>query len=377
MPAQKKSKTSTPVTKQSTGKKPVSSVSKGGQKTVKTVVVKTEVKPATPNKPKTVAKPLPKATVPIKKRAKTARGAVTTDIRLLQLAPKGQAKDSVFEAYQHKPGAWQFSEVLDALFAAQRDAALQKSKLWGLMTIDFTTRTGMSGKDLLKVIESNPGFDLYYASAHPEMEAIHHNPWRSAEVTHPGFVELSRRFLKAAGLSDAPVDSFSDSALFATGHLMVASPQIWDKYLSFIQTVFAKAPKDLSPADHASLFKEAPVPGRMTYLALIVARLLSVFLMLKGSVFRAYKMTLPEQEKSLNTHLLFLRDMKDIGLAQKSKWHLAAWLNYRGLYLAHVMGKAWVIKHINGITPSDLHLALPVPQVVNPYRRAIQPMPKV
>lgn len=38
----------------------------------------------------------------------------------------------------------------------------------------------------------------------------------------------------------------------------------------------------------------------------------------------------------MNVHLKFLREMKDFGLTHKSKWHLAAWSNYRGLYLAHV-----------------------------------------
>jgi len=334
------------------------------------------VSPVASPKAKASGKAPTKAPGKAKSRKKSVRRASTTGIRLLQLAPQGQVTDPVFEACQPQPGAWEFSAVLDALFATQRDASVQKSKLWGVLTLDFTPRTGLSGDELLKVIAANPGFDLYYASAHPEVEAAYHNPWRSPEVTHPGFVELSRRFLKAAGLSDAPVDAFSDTALFATGHLMVATPEIWSQYLAFVDMVFAKAKKNLSPADHDLLFKEASVKGRMTHLSLIVARLLSVFLMLKGSVFKAYKIPLPAQERVLNPHLLFLRDLKDMGLAQKSRWHLAAWLNYRGLYLAHVMGKAWVLKHINAITPTDVHMAMPVPQIVNTYRRAVQALPQ-
>ena len=69
----------------------------------------------------------------------------------------------------------------------------------------------------------------------------------------------------------------------------------------------------------------------------------------------------------MNTHLRFLRELKDLGLAQKSKWHLAAWLNYRGLYLAHVMGKDWIMKNIQHISPTDLHAAVPIAEVQNPY----------
>lgn len=373
--------TATKTATKTAAKPAAKSAAKSATQPVKPVLKKAKGQPAasTPASTGTAPKAKAPAKAPgkAKSRKKSAGSASTTGIRLLQLAPQGQVTDPVFEAWQPQAGAWTFSAVLDALFATQRDASVQKSTLWGVMTLDFTSRTGLSGDELLKVIAANPGFDLYYASAHPEVEAAYHNPWRSPEVTHPGFVELSRRFLKAAGLSDAPVDAFSDSALFATGHLMVATPEIWGKYLAFVETVFAKAQKNLSPADHDQLFKEAPVKGRMTHLSLIVARLLSVFLMLKGSAFKAYKIPLPAQERVLNPHLLFLRDLKDMGLAQQSKWHLAAWLNYRGLYMAHVMGKAWILKHINAITPTDVHMAMPVPQVVNPYRRAVQAQPKV
>lgn len=74
----------------------------------------------------------------------------------------------------------------------------------------------------------------------------------------------------------------------------------------------------------------------------------------------------------MNVHLKFLREMENFGLTHKSKWHLAAWSNYRGLYLAHVMGKAWVLEHINAITPTNLNTSMPVPYVESPYTKSIQ-----
>lgn len=342
-------------------------------KSVKTEVKRTPQKAATKSKPPhafPVKKTAAKKVVVTNKSAKTK--AKYSGIHLMQLTPKGiKTNDPLFKAFPPSLNGLGFSELLDALLAAQQDPALQKSKAWGILTSDFTKRTGLKGKDLMSQIESNPGFDLYYASAHPELEALYHNPWRSPEITHPEFVDLSRRFLKAAGLTDVPVDSISHSALFATGHLMVASPGFWAKYAGFIEMVFNQVQKNLSPADKAKLFNESSVPGRMTYLALIVARLLNVFLMLKNSNFRAFKIPLPEQEKSMNTHLRFLRELKDLGLSQKSKWHLGAWVNYRGLYLAHVLGKAWIVKHIHQITPTDLHAAVPIAEVHSPYNTFI------
>jgi hypothetical protein len=352
-------------------KKPVPQVVASKSKQVATKAARPQ--PLVAQQKTVVKKTATKANVKANVKAK----AKDSGIHLLQLSVKGQpTNDPLLKAYQPSAGGMGLSELLDGLCMAQQDPALQKSTVWGLLTPDFTKRTSLTGQDLLTVIQSNPGFDLYYASAHPELEAIYHNPWRSPEVTHPEFVALSRRFLQAAGLSDVPVDSISHSSLFATGHLMVASPGFWEKYVGFVQTVFSQVQKSLNAADQEKLFSEPPVPGRMTYLALIIARLLSVFLMLKNSNYRAFKIPLPEQEKTMNTHLRFLREMKDLGLTQKSKWHLAAWVNYRGLYLAHVMGKAWIMKHIQSITPSDLLIAVPTAQVHNPYtlsRATVQP----
>lgn len=376
MPAQKKMPTpsapqkATPVATKKTAK---SSLLKNAPvqqvlRTPKKVAAKaTPAQPLPAQKKTAVKSPVNPKVKPNAKVQATGSG-----IQLLQLTPKGQkSSDPSFKAYQPSPGGMGLSEILDALCMAQRDPALQKCKAWGLLTPDFTKRTGLSGQALSTVIESNPGFDLYYASAHPELEALYHNPWRSPQVTHPEFVALSRQFLRAAGLSDVPVDSISHSSLFATGHLMVATPDFWAKYVAFVETVFSQAQKNLSQSDKDKLFKEPPVPGRMSHLALIVARLLSVFLMLKNSNFRAFKIPLPEQEKTMNTHLRFLRELKDLGLGQKSKWHLSAWLNYRGLYLAHVMGKAWIMKNIQHITPTDLHAAVPLVEVQNRYNTSL------
>jgi hypothetical protein len=234
----------------------------------------------------------------------------------------------------------------------------------------------MTGLELEAAIADNPGFDLYYCSANPELEAVYHNPWRSPAVTHPDFVSISRAFLTAAGLSDAPVDAVSHSSLFATGNLMVATPAVWSQYLAFVEQVMETAFGALDRALAERLYSEVPTGERMTYLALISARLLGVFLMMRNSQFRALKVPLVKQERALNPHLRVLREMKDIGLEQRSRWHLTSWGTYRGLYLAHVMGKAWVMEHIKAITPTSALTAVPVPEVSNPYPRSFQAEPE-
>jgi hypothetical protein len=185
-------------------------------------------------------------------------------------------------------------------------------------------------------------------------------------------VDISRKLFKAAGLSERPLDAISHSSLFATGHMMVASPAVWKQYLVFAARFFAQAITKVDPATQTELFTEKPESGRMTHLALIVARLPGLFLMLKNAQFRAYKLPLPAQEKALNQHLRMLREMKDQALEQNSPWLAAAWTSYRNLYLGHVMGGDWLIKHGQGINPGAMHTAVPVARVNSPYPRLLE-----
>lgn len=298
-------------------------------------------------------------------------------IRLLQLPIRGGVIEAPFEPYDiKKSGAKNGSKLTllpgelpfySALRMAQSDPSLGQSELWGLLPNDFSRRTQLSGLDLLSIISKNPGYDFYYCSANPELEALYHNAWRAPAVTHPDFIEISRAFLRAAGIGDGPIEATSHSTLFATGNLIVASPKVWKQYITFADRAISVAAEAMDRNSVSRLYGEKQQSGRMTHLALIVARLPGVFLMLKEANFRAFKIALPEQEKALNPHLRALREMKDFGLEQRSRWHLNSWLLYRGLYLSHVMGKAWVLQHIERVTPRTAITAVPTASVTSDY----------
>jgi len=350
-----------------------------------TTAAKKAAKPAKANQttqaPKTSQAAAQNTVVPpaVKKARKPAasktKAASPPALRLLQLTAAGTNANAGFEPYMAKrTTAIQDLQLpmLDTLGELAQDTDLQQSQLWGLMPADLTARTGLDAAQWRASIESNPGYDLYYCSAHPETEAAYHNPWRAPVVTHPQFVDICRKLFKATGLSDRPLDAISHSSLFATGHMMVASPAVWQQYLAFATRFFTQATAKLDPATKTALFTEKPEPGRMTHLALIAARLPGLFLMLKGAHFKAFKLPLPAQEKALNPHLRMLREMKDQALEQSSAWLAASWTSYRNLYLAHVMGAEWLRKHGQGINPGAMHTAVPVAQVTSPYPRLLE-----
>lgn len=240
--------------------------------------------------------------------------------------------------------------LIEGMQELQRAPAVADCALWALLPDDFEQRTGLAPEALARNIASRPGFDVYFCHANPELEAVYQNPWLQAEATNPGFAAMAREFLHAAGLSAAPLNTLTHAALFATGHLIVASPAFWQAYLAFIDQVLTDAKARLAPATRAALFDEAPQPRKFTSLYLIVARLLGLFLIGPGSHWRACKLPLPPESK-LNSHLRLLREMKDQAVVQKSAWLTACWANYRALYLAQAMGKEWVAQHLPAIQP--------------------------
>lgn len=258
--------------------------------------------------------------------------------------------------------------LIEGMKQLERRPDLAGCALWALLPDDFGRRTGLAPEALARAIESRPGFDVYFCHANPELEAIYHNPWLQAEATNPGFAALARDFLQAAGLSDAPINTLTRSSLFATGHLIGASPAFWADYLTFIDRVMTDAQARLSPATRAALFDEIPQPRKYTRLYLIIARLLGLFLVGQGSRWRACKLPLPP-ESQLNPHLRLLREMKDQAVEQKSGWLTACWANYRALYLAQSLGKEWIAQHLPAIQPKVLYFGDSSDRVEYAYTR--------
>lgn len=243
--------------------------------------------------------------------------------------------------------------------------------LWGVLPGGFSAASGLSAEDLRKWISAHPGFDCYYGSLSPAHEALFHNTWVQAEVAHPGFSVLAAEVLKAAGLPQTPVQALSHSSLFTNGSqvgstaqsgaFVVATPAFWAGFEGFMQRVISAAQQGLPKNAKEALFGAGA--GSATIRGLLIERLLSVFLLMKDSVWKAAKIPVPQLEQALNPHLRLLREMKDQAIAQRSRWLAECWLNYRNLYLLQTQGAPWVKKFLGAITPKALHVAQSVAQV--------------
>lgn len=292
-------------------------------------------------------------------------------------AKKAAPELKVFQFYTE---GWQ-RELLDPAFVAldgsklttselrevavmgqlQQDAVTKGLPLWGVVSWQFTEKTGLNGRDFVKQITENPGHDVYFCNPYVTDEAAFHNTWLQGSTEFDHFMPLVQSVFKAAGLDVAELTAVQPSATYSRGNYLVATPKFWAAYLSFVGQVLTAADKKLPPAVrqlmHTVVADPRGVYGGATYVPFIVERLFSYFMHKYSKGLKAFKLTLPKAEAGLNVHQKLLREMKNVAHQTKSPWMAACWVNYRNLYLGQSNSKAWCTKYLRAITPGDVHFA--------------------
>lgn len=292
--------------------------------------------------------------------SKKSTGLLEAPVRIFQIyfEPwQRELLDSSFIALDNSKSTSEFLEF-DVFLRLAKSEYVKGADLWGGMSWRYTEKTGMTGQDLVKAIESNPGFDVYYCNPVPENEALYHNQWLHGETCHPQFFALCQAIFTVTGLPLESLISIEPSASNSTANYFVGSPKFWETYLPWVQSVINLANKKLPPKVrdfmHSSLADDRNLHGGASYVPFIVERLFPVFMKTVGKDLKAHKIPLPERDRQLNVHVRLLREMKDVAHRTKSAWLAACWVNYRNLYLTQTKGKAWCDKYLKTITPGEI-----------------------
>lgn len=291
---------------------------------------------------------------------KKPAGSLESDVRIFQIYYESWQKELLDPAFASLDNANATSELLefDVFRRLASSAYVKDAKLWGALSWRFAEKTGMAGQDLLKVILSNPGFDVYFCNPVPENEALYHNLWLQGETSHPQFLSLVEAVFKAVQLPAEELIGIESDTLSSAANYFVATPKFWSVYLPWVQNVLTLANKKLPPQTrdllHSSLADDRGLHGGATYIPFIVERLFPLFMKLHQSTLKGFKVALPERDRELNVHLKLLREMKEISHKTKSAWLAACWVNYRNLYLTQVRGKDWCQQNLANITPKEI-----------------------
>ena len=311
--------------------------------------------------PTTAKGELPKSEPKLEKDlVKKPGGSLQSPLRIFQIYYEAWQRELLDPQFIALDNSKSNSEMLEFSVFEQLSKSdyIKGADLWGALSWRFTEKTGMSGADWIKAIESKPNHDVYFCNPYPENEALFHNMWLHGETRHPQFLALVQALFKVTGLPEEELLSILVADQFAAANYIVATPKFWNAYLPWVTQVMSAANKNLPSKVrdlmHSKQADEGELHKGATYVPFIVERLFPIFLKVAGKSFKTCKIALPERERELNVHLKLLREMKDVAHKTKSIWLAACWVNYRNLYLTQVNGKEWCEKHLRNITPTEI-----------------------
>ncbi|TCF98197.1 hypothetical protein BZM26_27105 [Paraburkholderia strydomiana] len=154
----------------------------------------------------------------------------------------------------------------------------------GILSPKFRLKTGVSGRDFVNFVSSNPDADVCIINPYPGARYLSYNVWMHGEAFHPGIVARGQALLNLAGidwdLRDAPRNG---ERTLCYSNFWIGSAAFWESYVGGVLDPIARFleqnPDDpvardvMDPTTH---YTSAP------FLPFIVERLFSTFLALHG-----------------------------------------------------------------------------------------------
>ena len=305
--------------------------------------------------------PIAKADAEIEQKLiKPPAGSLGSDLRIFQIHYESWQRELLDPNFIALDNAKSTSELLefDVFLRLFKSDYVKDARLWGALSWRFAEKTGMSGRDLIKTIQDNPGYDVYFCNPIPENEALYHNMWLQGEISHPQFLGLLQAIFKVTGLPLDALVGIESIEKCSVANYFVGTPVFWQTYLTWVQSFLNLANKNLPPdirdLMHSSVADDRGLHGGATYVPFIVERLFPLFMKIHAEKLKGFKIALPERERDLNVHVRLLREMKEMSHRTKSAWLAACWVNYRNLYLMQIKGKDWCQNNLSNITPKEI-----------------------
>jgi len=287
-------------------------------------------------------------------------GSLDSDIRIFQIYFESWQKELLDPDFASLDNSGSNSELLefDVFLRLFSSNYIKGAKLWGALSWRFSEKTGLTGRQLLNVIDENPGFDVYFCNPTPDNEALYHNMWLQGEASHPQFLEVVRAVFNACELPLDTLVSIEAVENSSVSNFFVGTSEFWQRYLLWVQNILTtankKLPSEIRDLMHSTIADNRGLHGGASYVPFIIERLFPLFMKLHADHLKGFKIQVLEREKELDVHLKLLREMKILSYNTKSLWLAACWVNYRNLYLMQVKGREWCQKYLGSITPQEI-----------------------
>lgn len=225
-----------------------------------------------------------------------------------------------------------------------RDLAYRSGlDMWGILSPTWNRKLyGITAADIIKHIDTNPGYDVYFFDAFTEQMIRGYNVWEQGSWYHPDIVDVVHAGFTAMNLDLKYLHQPMGRDLVFSNCYCVGTRDFWNGYLDLV-TKFLDSITQWSDADQLKLFGAShygPDPD-LWYFPFIQERLYSTFLLMNHKQFKVMPYHLNEAYHAAQYGSLY--DLKEQAIAQADTALLEQWRQQRNLIQA---GPDWAEKWI-------------------------------
>lgn len=253
--------------------------------------------------------------------------------------------DPTFEPYDNtenpRPDLCEWY-VWDKIYQQCCDAGLD---YWGFVSWKFKDKTNLTGEQVYKWIDDNPGHDVYLLNPCILNEALFANSWEQGDIHHPNISTIGNTFLKKIGYPEPDVRNIIlDRNKTVFSNYVVGNRKFWDKFMDFSRKLFTEAEKDAQFNDDvfgAGRSNYIPDPSLPNF-TFLIERLIPTFLELESFDSIGYTYEHPSQANpKYNDFFGDIRALSDLKIAinrYESDELFNVWNYYRQKFLRENQG---------------------------------------
>lgn len=160
--------------------------------------------------------------------------------------------------------------------------------MWGILSPTWNRKLyGITASDIIKHIDSNPGYDVYFFDAFTEQMIRGYNVWEQGSWYHPDIVDVVEAGFTAMGLDLKYLHQPMGRDLVFSNCYCIGTRDFWDGYLDLV-TKFLDSITNWSEQDQTKLFgpSQYGLDPDLWYFPFVQERLYSTFLLMQKSRFR-------------------------------------------------------------------------------------------
>jgi 2-polyprenyl-3-methyl-5-hydroxy-6-metoxy-1,4-benzoquinol methylase/tetratricopeptide (TPR) repeat protein len=158
-----------------------------------------------------------------------------------------------------------------------QNTPLDANTFYGFLSPKFASKTGLTGADVIRFIDSEAEADVFTFSPQADMGAFFLNVFVQGETFDPGFLNVCQELLGHIG---QPMDLRSlvmDSRQVVFSNFIVARPAFWQQWLALCEKIFQLAEANDSPLA-AQINTGTTYPGQVPRKVFIIERMASLLL---------------------------------------------------------------------------------------------------